>query len=73
MKPALRLIANEFYTPPPAECPMDGEPKMDGTGAHLGLRDPWWNSGIHDLTDSSLFRWILLFVVIDYVYKTWLK
>ena len=51
------------------ECPNENEPVMDGTGEHLGLRDPWWNSGIHSLTDATWFRWLLIIIVIDNVRK----
>lgn len=51
------------------ECPRDNTPAMDGTGAHLGLRTPWWNDGVHDLTDSTLFRWLLVIIVAERIWK----
>jgi len=55
------------------KCPRDNKPARDGSGAHLGLRDPWWNSGIHEFTDTTWFRWLLVFVVFHYIYTTWFK
>ena len=55
------------------ECPLENEPVMDGTGEHLGLRDPWWNSGIHSFTDSTWFRWLLVIVVLHYTFTVLMK
>jgi len=51
------------------ECPRDNEPIMDGTGPHLGLRNPWWNDGIHELTDTTWFRWLMVIVVLDHIWS----
>lgn len=50
-------------------CPRDNMPAMDGTGAHLGLRRPWWNELSHEITDSSIFRILLIMMVIDWILK----
>ena len=57
----------------PAGCVNDGVRRMDGTGPHLALRHPWWNDGIHDLTDTTWFRWLMLFAVGHYVYINFLR
>lgn len=67
MFPIQLLIPEPTPTPTPDRCPTDGVRKMDGTGAHLGLRNPWYNDLSHDITDSTLFRIILIFVVLDHV------
>jgi len=49
------------------ECPRCNEPVMDGTGAHLDLRNPWYNDLSHEITDSTLFRLLLIYMVVDFV------
>ena len=57
------------YTPPaPEGCVNEGARKLDGTGPHLGLQSPWWNDLSHDITDSSIFRILLIIMVLDYIY-----
>lgn len=50
-------------------CPSHNEPVMDGTGAHLGLRAPWWNDLSHEITDSTIFRLLLIAMVVDWILK----
>jgi len=69
MRPSLQMIANEFYTPTPIECPTDGVRKLDGTGPHLGLRNPWYNDLSHDITDSTIFRVLLIIMILEWVFK----
>lgn len=60
-------------TPPettPAACPEpETPPKRDGTGPHLGLRRAWYNDLSHDITDNTLFRLLLIALVIDWFYR----
>ena len=66
----LYTIMNEQQAPAIIdECPRDNEPAMDGTGAHLGLRNPWWNDLSHEITDSTIFRLLLIAMVVDWVLK----
>jgi len=69
----LAAIMNEQQAAIIEACPMNNEPVMDGTGPHLGLRTPWWNDGIHELTDTTWFRWLMVFVVFHYIYTTWFR
>jgi len=68
----LNIIANEYARQEVdvdiliPECPRDNNPVRDGTGAHLGLR-PWYNDMSHDLTDSTLFRILLICIAIDWI------
>ena len=62
-------IRTAQQTPAPAGCIRNNEPVMDGTGAHLGLRNPWWNDLSHEITDSTIFRWLLILMVVDWVLK----
>lgn len=65
MKPY--LLISEMLEPEIVEdCPRDNQPVRDGTGAHLGLR-PWYNDLSHEITDSSLFRILLIIVVAEHV------
>lgn len=50
-------------------CPRDNVPVLDGTGEHLELRAPWYNDLSHEITDSTLFRLLLIYMVVDYVLK----
>ena len=56
-------------TQAPEGCINDGIQSMDGTGAHLGLRNPWWNDLSHEITDSTIFRLLLIAMVVDWVLK----
>lgn len=52
-----------------ASCPRDNVPVLDGTGEHLQLRNPWYNDLSHEITDSTIFRLLLIVMVVDYVLK----
>ena len=56
-------------TQTPDGCVNDNTPARDGTGAHLGLRNPWWNDLSHEITDSTIFRLLLIAMVVDWVLK----
>lgn len=66
------IILHERYqsyaAPVPADCVNEGARKLDGTGPHLGLQTPWYNDLSHDITDSSIFRILLIIMVVDYIY-----
>ena len=51
------------------KCPRDNKPAREGSGAHLGLRNPWWNDASHTVTDSTIFRLLLILMVVDFVLK----
>ena len=66
----LYTIMNEQQAPITIDgCVNDNTPVMDGTGAHLGLRNPWWNDLSHEITDSTIFRLLLIAMVVDWVLK----
>ena len=70
MIPIILYEQHQTYTAPvPTGCVNEGARKLDGTGPHLGLQAPWWNDDIHTLTDSTLFRWLLVVVVIDHIWQ----
>ena len=60
----------EHETPAVLEgCPRAGVPVRDGTGAHLKLRAPWYNDLSHEITDSTIFRLLLIAMVVDWILK----
>jgi hypothetical protein len=30
---------------------------------------PWYNDLSHEITDSTIFRWVLIIVVFDYIWR----
>ena len=62
-------VAAQTQTQTPEGCINDNDPKMDGTGAHLGLRNPWWNDWSHTVTDNTIFRLLLIYIVIEWIFK----
>ena len=50
-------------------CVRNGERPRDGTGAHLRLRAPWYNDASHAVTDSTVFRILLILMVAEWVLK----
>ena len=67
----LSVIASptQVVSTPVEGCVSCGEQPQDGTGAHLQLQTPWWNDKIHELTDTTWFRWLLVYIVIDWIIK----
>lgn len=62
-------VAAQTQTQTPEGCINENIRAMDGTGAHLGLRDPWYNSLSHQITDNTVFRLLLIVMVVDWVIK----
>ena len=63
-------VREEHETPTVlAGCTRDGNRALDGTGAHLRLRAPWYNDLSHEITDSTIFRILLIVMVVEWILK----
>lgn len=56
----------------PAVRSIRSEPVIEPEPIPYEIPKPWYNDLSHDITDSTVFRWILIIVVFDYIWR-WMR